>query len=45
MRKIPDSAPRWECTKCGHKILTGQMCQLKKCPHCGRLDTLVRCNN
>lgn len=42
MRKIPESAPKWECIACGHKLLTGQMCQLKVCESCTMVDTIRR---
>ena len=42
MKKIPDSAPHWECKACKKKLLTGQMCQLKVCEGCGMVDTMRR---
>ncbi len=44
MRKIPESAPKWECKACKKQLLTGQMCQLKVCSSCGMVDTLRRIN-
>ena len=42
MKNIPDSAPKWECKACKHKLLTGQECLLKMCSNCGMIDTIRR---
>ena len=44
MRKIPESAPKWECIACNKKLLTGQLCQLKQCSGCGMVGTMRMIN-